>query len=105
MSFIEEFHQLEQAVSDFDSRPVNLTDIQMLSDADLDALETSRLPLYRLHEQAYKERLRRCEIQIEVQRKEQERLKARYGYRYPEKDKLLSGILGEAPFVSLTEVI
>ena len=98
MSFIDEYRALEAAVKDFDHQSVDLT---ILSDSDLHELESSRLPLYRLHEQAYKERLRRCEIQMETRRKEQERLKARYGYRYPEKEELNAiDVLGVEAFES-----
>ena len=56
-------------------------DLTILTDAELQELET---PIYVLQEKIHEERRRRDEEhQIE-----QERLKARYGYRYPKKAEL-----------------
>jgi hypothetical protein len=85
MSFMEEYRALEAAVKDFDQRCVDLTTI---SDADLNDLEDSRLPLYRLHMQAYEERLRRLEIRAEERAREQRRLMAWYGCHLPGEDEL-----------------
>ncbi|MBR1642140.1 MAG: hypothetical protein IJ683_07450 [Butyrivibrio sp.] len=79
MSFMEEYRALLQAVEDFDHQSVDLT---TLSDADLHELETSRLPLFNLHDQAYKESQRRADEYNRERREEQERLKARYGYYF-----------------------
>ena len=98
MSFIDEYRALEAAVKDFDHQSVDLT---ILSDSDLHELESSRLPLYRLHEQAYKERLRRIDKRAEEHRKEQEQLKARYGYHFPDKEELNAiDVLGVEAFES-----
>ncbi len=78
---LQEVLALEQTVRDFDHQSV---DLSALTDAELYGIETSKLPLYALHDKAYKERLRRCDVRAEEQRKEQGRLKARYGYRYPD---------------------
>lgn len=83
MTFIEEYRALLQAVKDFDDQSIDLT---TLSDSDLRELETSRLPLYSLHEQAYKERLRRCEIEKAEWQKREEKLRERYGYARPGED-------------------
>ena len=82
---IDEFRELEKSVKDFDHRSFDLT---VLSDAELNEIESSRLPLYHLRDLAYKERLRRCEIREKERAKEQARLKARYGYHFPDKETL-----------------
>lgn len=78
---IDEFRELEKSVKDFDHRSFDLT---VLSDYELSEIESSRLPLYHLHDLAYKERLRRCELAEEERAKEQ----ARYGYYFPDKETL-----------------
>ena len=82
---IDEFRELEKSVKDFDHRSFDLT---VLSDYELNEIEESRLPLYHLHDLAYKERLRRCELAEEERAKEQARRKARYGYYFPDKETL-----------------